>query len=163
MGARTALRRAGRCDACGGDYANLHTHFERQHPEALPYPCDECTRRFTSIQARWQHKGIAHDAERRSRNDPRRQRDWNLRKLYGITLAEFEAMLAAQGGRCATCSAAATSDARHSTLHVDHDHVTGRVRGLLCSGCNHALGKVNDDPVVLRALADYLDRGGTHG
>ncbi|UOY02503.1 endonuclease VII domain-containing protein [Blastococcus sp. PRF04-17] len=58
-------------------------------------------------------------------------------------------MLEAQGGLCAICRAA-------PAVHVDHDHVTGAVRALLCFNCNGGLGQFKDDPAVLRAAADYV-------
>jgi len=58
-------------------------------------------------------------------------------------------MIEAQGGTCAVCPG--------PPQHVDHDHETGEVRGILCSNCNQALGNVRDDPTPLRGLARYLD------
>ena len=60
-------------------------------------------------------------------------------------------MLGAQGGRCAACG-------QDEPKHVDHDHETGRVRGMLCFLCNQALGNVRDDVTRLQALIDYLVR-----
>jgi len=59
-------------------------------------------------------------------------------------------MLADQGGSCAICRTA-------PAVHVDHDHETGAVRALLCFNCNGGLGQFRDDPVVLRAAADYVE------
>jgi hypothetical protein len=67
------------------------------------------------------------------------QRRKSLKRKYGITLEQYEALFEAQGGRCAICG----SDKAHGvndTLHVDHDHATGRIRGLLCFVCNRRLG-----------------------
>lgn len=72
-------------------------------------------------------------------------------KSYGMSEAQVTAMREAQGGVCAICRTA-------PAVHVDHDHVTGKVRGMLCFSCNAALGHFKDDPVVLRRAADYLDR-----
>jgi hypothetical protein len=75
-------------------------------------------------------------------------------RTYGLTPQQYDAMLAAQDGKCAACSDALTPG---KATHVDHCHATGRVRGILCNGCNTALGHAQDDPSRLRALADYLD------
>lgn len=79
-------------------------------------------------------------------------------KVYGITPAEYDALLARQGGGCALCG---WSDASNKKMfpHVDHCHVTGRVRGILCDNCNMAIGKMKDNPDRLRAAAAYLERG----
>jgi 5-methylcytosine-specific restriction endonuclease McrA len=84
-------------------------------------------------------------------------RQIDLRRKYGLSLEDFNAMLAAQGGVCAVCG---TDDpkGRHDTFAVDHDHETDEVRGLLCNPCNLALGIAEDDPQRLRAMADYLER-----
>jgi hypothetical protein len=80
----------------------------------------------------------------------------NLQLLwwYGIGLEEFNEMLEAQGGKCVCGSTTGRSNAE--ALHVDHDHNTGLIRGLLCHRCNRAIGLV-DDPASLRALADYIE------
>jgi hypothetical protein len=77
----------------------------------------------------------------------------NMLKLYGLTREDYEAMLEAQDGHCACCPAT-SSDGR--LLDVDHDHLTGLNRGLLCRSCNIILGHVSDDPVHLERLAEYL-------
>lgn len=73
-----------------------------------------------------------------------------------VTIAEltYEAMLIAQGGVCAICG----NPPKTRRLHVDHDHKTGRVRGLLCFTCNRFLLGYYATPAKLRAAADYLER-----
>lgn len=78
-----------------------------------------------------------------------------LKKNYGITLAHFERMLAEQRGLCAICKKPRVSRA-HPRLNVDHDHKTGRVRGLLCWMCNRGIGLLGDDRSVLLSAAEYL-------
>jgi hypothetical protein len=75
----------------------------------------------------------------------------------GLTREAYDAMLAAQNGACAICGAASGND-RGYRLHIDHDHETGKVRALLCHGCNTGIGGFSDNPELLRAAADYLDR-----
>lgn len=76
-------------------------------------------------------------------------RTYHLKRRYGITSLEADAMLAQQNGLCAICGAA-------PAVHVDHDHATGQVRALLCFNCNGGLGQFKDDPAVLRAAAEYV-------
>lgn len=76
----------------------------------------------------------------------------HLRKMYGLTVEEFHAMVDAQDERCAVCG---WSECR---LLVDHDHETGEVRGLLCHLCNVALGMAEDSVERLQELIAYLHK-----
>lgn len=91
---------------------------------------------------------------RQSPEAKERQRASNLKRAFNITIEEWEALYVAQGGCCAICH---RPDARgRGRLHVDHDHASGRVRGLLCTNCNNGLGRFQDDPVLLASAIDYL-------
>lgn len=76
---------------------------------------------------------------------------------YGISRAEYKDLLAAQAGACAICGRTENGSARHN-LDVDHDHQTGRIRGLLCNRCNRLLSNAQDDPTILRCALSYLTR-----
>lgn len=80
-----------------------------------------------------------------------------LKQSHGMTEADYQRLWDTQGGVCGICqcSAPATGPQR---LVVDHDHVTGRVRGLLCRGCNVGLGNLKDERSLLRSAIKYLDR-----
>jgi hypothetical protein len=84
----------------------------------------------------------------------------HIRRTYGLTMEGFNAILEKQNGRCAICgtdnpaSNGRTSDRQN--WHVDHDHNTKRVRGLLCFRCNVAIGHLQDDPILVKAALDYL-------
>lgn len=86
--------------------------------------------------------------------DPDRKKDEHLRSLYGITLEEYNEKLASQNGVCAICKRPPSV----RKLHVDHDHITGQVRGLLCHTCNFLLGNCNDDIALLQSAMEYLWR-----
>jgi Recombination endonuclease VII len=105
--------------------------------------CRECRRR-------------ASRAAYRKFNDKRR--DYRYQTTFRISLAEYNTMFTSQNGLCAGCY-------RHQTqfktrFAVDHDHKTGKVRGLLCGSCNWILGKVDDSVAQLQNLMDYLGRYG---
>src|SRR5580658_1512140 len=87
--------------------------------------------------------------------NPGRYREQFLIRKYGLTLAAFDAMFAAQGGRCASCQ---TDEfvGPGKKPHVDHDHYTGEVRGLVCVRCNVILGMAQDDCARLEACIRYL-------
>lgn len=81
-------------------------------------------------------------------------RNSELIRKYGITLSQYEGILASQGGACSICG---TSEPKgRGSFNVDHDHVTGRVRALLCHHCNTGLGAFHDNPELLVSAAKYL-------
>lgn len=79
-----------------------------------------------------------------------------LRRKYGMTQADYDALLEAQAGGCAVCGGPPTRN--REWFDVDHCHATGVVRGLLCSSCNRSIGLLGDDPARMRAAAEYLER-----
>jgi len=85
-----------------------------------------------------------------------RYKDNMLRNQFGISLEEYNILLAKQNGVCAICG---KEDKK--ALAVDHDATTGRIRGLLCSTHNLAIGNFNHDPNLLRAAAKYLETSST--
>src|SRR5699024_1191199 len=103
--------------------------------------CTECTR-----------------VKRRKKTKRRRSadRDARLRREYGITSADYRRMLREQGGVCAICARPPYPSG--APLVVDHCHVSGAVRALLCGPCNSALGLMGDKPDRLQAAATYLVR-----
>ena len=83
--------------------------------------------------------------------NPQAERERHLVRKYGVTQANYDAMLSAQGGRCAICH-----KTQERAFDVDHDHTTGVVRGLLCTNCNRMIGHAGDDADRLEAAAAYL-------
>ncbi len=77
-------------------------------------------------------------------------RDFHLKRRYGLTSADVDRMVEEQGGVCAVCRT-------RPPQHVDHDHLTGLVRGVLCSTCNQGLGNFGD-AARLRLAAQYVER-----
>lgn len=97
---------------------------------------------------------------RKMEEDPGFHKHWSLKKSYGIGIQEYNEMLERQHGVCAICEGTEKSTAHTSkkirTLAVDHCHSTGKVRGLLCSRCNRALGFFGDSIPTLKKAIAYL-------
>lgn len=89
-----------------------------------------------------------------SRYNLSKQRSYLLQKKYGITVDEYDKLLSAQKNRCYICHVHVSNLDR--SLAVDHCHVTGKVRGLLCGSCNRFLGKINEDISTAERLVEYL-------
>jgi hypothetical protein len=87
-----------------------------------------------------------------SRREWRKRTGADRRHSYGLSVEEFNAMIVAQNGRCAICLEVPSERG----FHVDHCHLTGKIRGLLCRGCNLALGHMKDDPIRLQEAVTYL-------
>ena len=89
--------------------------------------------------------------------NPSERMTYNRLHKYGVTQETYSKLLEAQQGRCAICGGS-PSNTRNNCLHVDHDHETGAIRGLLCNNCNLMLGHARDKAENLRLAADYLDK-----
>lgn len=85
------------------------------------------------------------------------ERNTKLVRKYGITVEQFDEMLREQNYRCACCDTI-WPGGKYNRMNVDHDHITGRIRGLTCHACNTAIGGLSDDvPGLIRAV-NYLKR-----
>ena len=142
----------------------------RNHVEGESRPCTKCnieqpSGNFALIKnqydgfyrASWCKKCTAVGVHRYRSENPEMaagiMRRTDLKRRFGITPEEYDVMLASQGGGCAICHT--IPGARR--LAVDHSHITGVVRGLLCDLCNTALGKFGDSPILLQAAIDYFN------
>ena len=83
-------------------------------------------------------------------------RRWFQKARYGFSPGDYDALLAKQGGGCAICGSTTPGASHRKHLYIDHDHVTNRVRGLLCGNCNSGLGMFADDPDRMREAIAYL-------
>ncbi len=88
--------------------------------------------------------------------NPEKLLAYKLKSKFGITVEEYRKMFERQENRCAIC----WKDGKTSTrkLHIDHDHKTGKIRGLLCKNCNHGLGMFKDDMYRLLNAVSYLKK-----
>jgi hypothetical protein len=89
---------------------------------------------------------------------PERHMAAKLRHYYQLTLERYNSMLKEQDNACAICESPFDRATKGRTPHVDHDHATGAVRGILCNSCNAMLGRAGDNPATLLAAIAYLAR-----
>lgn len=132
-------------------WADCH-HDRRYHAKGL---CRECyLREWKRASPRHPRKYVESDEANEKRKARKRNRYYLL--AYGITEAERNVMVEAGCAICGVTEAAGWGGG----LHIDHDHRTGAIRGVLCSACNTALGKFRDSPELLRSAIGYLEASG---
>ena len=136
----------------------------RSRKDGLSHPCRECKSEMEQIRLadpERRTKRLAYKKEwREARREHLKQLDRNITaSKYGITHEQYEAMFKAQNGLCAICGKPETRIIKGSLslLSIDHDHATGKVRGLLCQWCNRMLGAVENEAFVPAAM-EYLKR-----
>jgi hypothetical protein len=121
-------------------------NYRREHPEKVK----ETKRKYAT----------KHPEEIR-KYEQRGYRHWVLR-YYGISQKEYDAMLEKQGGKCTCCgrpnSGRMKKNGEYDRMVIDHDHKTGKVRGLLCVQCNLALGVLDDSKERVELLLEYIQR-----
>lgn len=118
--------------------------------------CRPCRKRSNKAYAEGHRAEAVGRTQRWQRRNPDKVRDAYLRKTYGITVEDEKHLLESQGGVCAICEAEDTGPMR---FHIDHDHATGQVRGVLCGNCNKGIGLLRDDPALLERATIYLSEG----
>ena len=129
------------CTTCGveKDINQFYFRGGNYSPNSRKSKCKEC------------------DKKRVAENyDPIRYQEQHLKRSYGITLNEYNQMLADQNHKCITCGTTEPGG-KHGKFMVDHSHITGKVRGLLCKSCNIALGEVKDNRQTLQKMIEYLN------
>lgn len=131
-----------RCTTCGATKALTEFYKTAKSEDGRAWSCKSCRREADTV---WRAR-----PENRVRACAR-----SRKRRYGLEDETYQQMLASQGGVCAICYQPNTNG---KALYVDHCHDTGRVRALLCDGCNFAIGQMKDSPDRLRSAAAYLDR-----
>lgn len=114
--------------------------------------CEDCKKAKRSENAKMNPRRDLDVRSPRSLKRPKSKLEYSISK-YGLTLDEFNEMLVLQDYKCALCFGGPDDE----RLYVDHCHLTGRVRGLLCRRCNFTLGFARDNPDLLRRMATYVE------
>lgn len=142
---------------CGGcKETKLKSEFTKYstQKDGLDWICRPCKKKR---RLKYAHKTYEYNRSWRENNleyAKLRDKRSNLMKHFGLTLEEFELMKQAQNYGCAICGKNRSS--KKKDLCVDHDHVTGKIRGLLCDCCNRGIGLLLDSTELLQKSIDYL-------
>jgi len=123
---------ADECRKCKSQYAK---EYAKKYPE-----------KAKEYHKKWRHSNYDKITQKKKDN--------HLKYYYGLSLADRDAMLAAQNNVCFICGTTNTSDREFC---IDHDHKTNQIRKLLCGSCNKGLGSFMDNSNNLRKAADYID------
>jgi hypothetical protein len=159
-----------RCSKCGVVQPLENFYMEKTAKDGYRNDCKACFAerareryllKADEIKARvkkWQEENPERHAENQARwrdsgGKARSNRKSYLKRTFNLTLEDYDQMVAAQDGGCAICGDAPDEG---KTFHIDHEHETGEVRGLLCQRCNHALGLFRESNDLLYAAAEYL-------
>jgi len=145
-------RAAGMRDGFRNDCKRCFLRAAHDRHAANPGPARERARQWNRENA--EHRQVYMEEYKRSGRKRVADRKSHLKRTFGITEADYERILSSQGGGCAICGRPPGG----RKLHVDHDHDSGEVRGLLCFACNVAIGHLRDDPMIAIKLLDYLER-----
>ena len=139
-----------RCCTCKQDRPESEFWKDAHKRDGLASQCVSCVKKYRETKG-YRISKSAHD-KRLYEKVKSERREYFIQKTYGITQKEYELLLSKQGGLCAICR-------KPNKLNIDHDHETGKVRGLLCSTCNMMLGHAHDSPLLLEAGIRYLQEG----
>lgn len=139
-------KRRGECRPCQSGYRRDYGTANRERLNGAATEYRETNASELASKQRRRYANMPADERRRI------NREYALRHQYGISAERYDLMLDAQGGGCAICGTAP----RRRPLCVDHDHETGRIRGLLCTPCNTALGALGDNLQGVLKAVEYL-------
>ena len=142
-----------RCGQCGEEkpQSAFSPTVKRGDKVYLRTTCKPCAAKHAR---QWARDNVQRASATKRRSD--------LKWMYGMTVADYDTLLSSQGGVCAICRQSETMTRKGKPLRmpVDHDHITGEVRGILCHRCNRALGMLGDNAFILRRAISYVTRFG---
>ena len=163
------------CNGCGINKSVSEYYADRTKAYGIRPECKKCLGHKLSV-AYWKDNGRrvkkSNQAKNKrindvewAKNEREKRREWyrrnpdkgkegNLKAVWGISLDQFNELKNNQGGKCAICMEIPKSD-KH--FHVDHNHITGEIRGLLCSNCNVGFGNFKENEQILRNAINYIN------
>lgn len=125
---------------------------EENMPKILEYR--KSTKNIKSQKNKEWYQTVKEEKKKFYHENKEHKKNITYKSKYGITLEEYNKLLTSQNNACAICKSSGDECGR--ALAIDHDHLTGKIRGLLCSKCNISLGNINDNIEILETMIQYL-------
>lgn len=122
----------------------------------MAYKDPEQRRAYYKLYYQRNKEKIKAEARRYKSHNKDRRREYDLKKNYGLTIEDFNSLFQSQNSRCGICGS--EQPTTKQGWHVDHNHTTGSVRGILCVHCNTMLGYARDNPTYLQSAIHYLEK-----
>ena len=143
-----------KCSRCGLEKSLDNFRLNRGRKDGVSTYCTLCEREYNRQRYNnpENHKQIKMDRNKYLQNRKGSTRKWYLKTTYGITVEQYEDLFAKYDGKCYICM-----ETKDYYLHVDHNHETGKVRGLLCNNCNRGIGLLGDSIDNLKSAIKYLE------
>lgn len=139
------------CTKCGETKAlDSYSKARKVEKDGRRAVCKACEKKAKAAYYKKNREEIGNKNKKYLLENRDKKRDRIYRKVYGITLDEYNAMYKNQEGRCDVCGE------KKDRLHVDHNHATNKVRGLLCNGCNAGLGQLKESVAIIERLKLYV-------
>lgn len=146
------------CSKCKEELPATAEYFGKhsKSPLGLRCTCKLCTK--AQSKEYYKRKSEHHKKVQREyrKNNPHKDRERHTKNSYGIDLLGLQILMNKQKGCCSICKESLVTPETTRNYSVDHDHATGKVRGLLCGKCNSAIGLLKEDINILEAAIVYL-------
>jgi Recombination endonuclease VII len=142
-----------RCGSCKLELPEADFTLDSRSKDRLKPDCKNCRSNYMKIRRSRNPDKLRVQSREWARNNPNKVLDSHYRAKYNISLDEFNKMCHDQGGKCSLCD-----KIPKGKLVVDHDHVTSKIRGLLCRSCNGALGVLGDNVSKISKVIQYLEK-----
>lgn len=147
-----------RCKKCGEDKDRGFFRLEKRSKDGLFTYCRDCENKYQKERRSTEDVKKKHQEYRKAWCE--KTRNYQYKRFYGISLNDYNRMFDLQEGKCLCCGTHQSVIPRR--LRVDHNHKTGRVRGLLCDSCNVSLGLIKENIGTLESMILYL-KGDNNG
>ena len=149
-----------RCSICKYDKELIEFHKDKTHKDGLKSYCKLCEKNFGDSYRKEHKDEIKKRQDSWAYKNKKKRETYRIKYCYGLSNDQYQNMFNVQNGVCAICGKGETRirNEKVCQLTVDHDHQTGRVRGLLCSKCNGAIGWLGDDPNIVLKAFNYLQQ-----